>query len=354
MYEVLDYHNSKWADLVKIYDLDVYFAPQYCKIWENYGDGKNQAFLYKGSAGKVLYPYLIRKIDFGNISKIFYDITTPYGYGGPVLLECEKNNIASLVKEFRSKFDDYAFQKGIISEFVRFHPIYQNNKYFINSDIECEFKRNTIQINLLNDSKNILMNMKPETRNKVRQAQRNNLDIQFYSRPSLEDIKRFAQLYLSAMQRLVAPEYYKFPLNYFKNCFKLLVDNSEIAFVLFEEKVISSAIFLFSENIVHYHLSGSLSEYNSYRPNNLMLYQAALRYKEMGKKTFHLGGGYKGNDSLFKFKKGFNKNDILDFYVGKKIHQREIYNNLVEEWKNKNGLDDNFKSDYFPLYRCKL
>jgi len=97
-----------------------------------------------------------------------------------------------------------------------------------------------------------------------------------------------------------------------------------------------------------------LNEYKSYRPNNMMLYQAALRYKTMGKKCFHLGGGYSGNDSLFKFKKGFNKNGLLDFYVGRKINNEDIYEKLVKEWKIKNGLGENFRFDFFPLYRCKL
>jgi len=97
-----------------------------------------------------------------------------------------------------------------------------------------------------------------------------------------------------------------------------------------------------------------LNEYKSYRPNNMMLYQAALRYKTMGKKCFHLGGGYSGNDSLFKFKKGFNKNGLLDFYVGRKINNEDIYEKLVKEWKIKNKLRKDYNSDFFPLYRCKL
>ena len=49
MYEILDNSNLKWDELVKLYNLDVYFAPQYCKIWEDYGDGETQAFLYENS-----------------------------------------------------------------------------------------------------------------------------------------------------------------------------------------------------------------------------------------------------------------------------------------------------------------
>ena len=64
MYKILDYSDTEWKDLIKRYKIDIYFAPQYCKIWEDYGDGEVQAFLYKSALGEILYPYLIRKIAY--------------------------------------------------------------------------------------------------------------------------------------------------------------------------------------------------------------------------------------------------------------------------------------------------
>ncbi len=354
MYEILDYYSLKWLKLIELYNLDIYFAPQYCKIWEDYGDGKAQAFLYESTLGKILYPYLIRKIDYTKSNINYFDISTPYGYGGPVLLEYKENEIPLLLKEFRVEFNAYAHKKGIISEFIRFHPIYENFSFFINSDIECNFIRNTIKIDLENEPENILSSMNATTRNEVRQAIRNELIIQFYSKPTLKNMQVFYEIYLENMSRVDASDYYKFSLKYIINTFNLLKGNAEIAFVFYDNKIISSSIFLLSNKLVHYHLSGSLNQYLFYRPNKLMLYQAALRYKTMGKKCFHLGGGYSGNDSLFKFKKGFNKNGLLDFYIGTKINNKDIYGKLVKEWKIENRLGGNFKSDFFPLYRCKL
>jgi len=354
MHAIFDFKNKRWKNIIKENKLDIYFSPYYFKIWEDYGDGKTQAFLYESSIGKVLYPYLIREINFGKTKVKYFDISTPYGYGGPVLLGCTKNDIPLLVKEFRNEFNEYAYQKGIISEFIRFHPIYRNYKYFIHSEIECKFVRNTIKIDLNKEPENILKSMKPTTRNQVRQALKNKINLQFYAKPTLENIQTFYEIYLKTMNDLKTSNYYKFSLEYFFNTFNLLKENAEIAFVFYDDNIISTSIFLLSDNLVHYHLSGSLNEYKSYRPNNLMLYQAALRYKKMEKKYFHLGGGYSGNDSLFKFKKGFNKNGLLDFYVGNKINNRDIYGKLVKEWKIENGIEKNFNSDFFPLYRCKL
>ena len=118
--------------------------------------------------------------------------------------------------------------------------------------------------------------------------------------------------------------------------------------------MISSTIFLFGNNIVHYHLAGSLEQYLYLRPNNIVLYEATLKHKSMGKKYLHLGGGYRGNDSLYSFKKGFNKNGVLDFFTGAKIFDEKAYNLLVNKWKERNYLGKDFRSDFFPLYRLQI
>ena len=354
MYEILDNSNLKWDELVKLYNLDIYFTPQYCKIWENYGDGKVQAFLYESSLGKILYPYLIREINCVDLNTNYYDISTPYGYGGPVLLDYKENEISLLVKGFRAEFNTYADEKRIISEFIRFRSVYENCNFFSNSDIECIFIRNTIEVNLENKPEDKLNSMKASNRNGIRQAIRNELNVQFYSKPTLEHIQIFYKMYLETMNRLEASDYYKFSLKYFISTFKLLKENVEVAFVFFGDTIIASSIFLLSNKLIHYHLTGSLNGYRSYRPNYLMLYQAVLRYKAMGKKCIHLGGGYSGNDSLFKFKKGFYKNGLLNFYIGTKINNKDIYEKLAKEWEIKNRLEVDYDSDFFPLYRCKL
>ncbi len=351
MHKILDYSNSKWADLVKLYNLDIYFTPQYCKIWEDYADGKAQAFLYESSLGKILYPYLVRKIGYIKSNINYFDISTPYGYGGPVLLEYKENEIPLLVKKFRAEFNTYAHKKGIISEFIRFHPVYKNYIYFLDSDIKCKYVRNTIEMNLTLAKEEILKNMNASARNQVRQAIRNGLNVVFKNNPALEDIKLFYKIYSENMNKLGASDYYKFSLIFFLNTFSLLKENSEIAFVYKDNNLISSGIFLFGNDVTHYHFSGSLRQYSYLRPTNIMLYEAALKYKSMGKKCFHLGGGYSGNDSLYSFKKGFNKNSVLDFYVGNKINNKYIYDKLVKEWKIKNRIEESFESDFFPLYR---
>ena len=98
----------------------------------------------------------------------------------------------------------------------------------------------------------------------------------------------------------------------------------------FEDKVIATSIFMYDDKNMHYYLSGADRNYMNLAPNNLLLYKAAEIGKEMGLKSFHLGGGVSDNDALFSFKKSFNQNGILDFYIGRVVYNENIFDKLVE------------------------
>ena len=61
----------------------------------------------------------------------------------------------------------------------------------------------------------------------------------------------------------------------------------------------------------------------------------------------HHGGGRSNDeeDALYKFKKQFGKNTQLDFYIGKKVWNREVYDRLCEK------VNADRSSSFFPLYR---
>lgn len=80
---------------------------------------------------------------------------------------------------------------------------------------------------------------------------------------------------------------------------------------------------------MNYHLSRSLREHGSFAPTNLLLYEVALWGCEHGMRTFYLGGGVgSGEDSLYKFKKAFYKGNLHRFYIGRKVFDLDVYQEL--------------------------
>ncbi len=123
-------------------------------------------------------------------------------------------------------------------------------------------------------------------------------------------------------------------------------------YAVYEDKIISMSLILYVNNKVHYHLSGSIFEYRNLAATNLLLYEVARWAIDKGYETFHLGGGLgAAEDSLYKFKAGFNKISNNQFCIGKDIVNEDKYDELVELRRQS---DDNFdfESNFFPLYRA--
>ena len=91
-------------------------------------------------------------------------------------------------------------------------------------------------------------------------------------------------------------------------------------------------------NYFHYHLSGSKKDALRLSPNNLLLWEAIQYAQKHGYKKMHFGGGLSDSteDNLFKFKSRFSKN-YADFYIGKRIHNQEVYKILIDNWEAKHG-----------------
>ena len=125
-------------------------------------------------------------------------------------------------------------------------------------------------------------------------------------------------------------------MKFFKKRLSLLVAKKS-------DKILAASLFILTDKEMYYFLSGADEDGYLYSANNLLLYQAVLFGKKLGKKRLILGGGRKINDSLFKFKSGFSP-ETKPFFIGSKIYNKSIYDNLVELCGAKSV-------DYFPQYR---
>jgi lipid II:glycine glycyltransferase (peptidoglycan interpeptide bridge formation enzyme) len=102
---------------------------------------------------------------------------------------------------------------------------------------------------------------------------------------------------------------------------------------MFDGRVVAAALILVWGGFGHYHLSGSLREFQRLAPNNLMLYKVIIALKERGYRSFHMGGGLGGDgeDPLLKFKQAFSPR-TRRFHIGKRIFASAEYGRLRELW----------------------
>ncbi|MFC4557937.1 lipid II:glycine glycyltransferase FemX [Virgibacillus kekensis] len=342
--------QEKWDQIVKGFNnYDVYYLSDYVKAFKIHGDGNPMLFYYEDENIKAINVVMKRDISVdsrfaGRIpSKTYYDITTPYGYGGFLI---EGKVTEDSLKNLDDKYSSICKKEGIISEFVRFHPVL-NNAEDLKGIYDVTTLGDTITVDL-NSLDHIWNNFTSKNRNMIRKAMKSGVEIFWGRKPNLFD--EFIGLYNATMDKDNALDYYYFNRDFYNSILNDLKYNSLMFYAMYEEKIIAMSMILYSNEQVHYHLSASDREYQHLAPSNLLLYEVACWACENDYKSFHLGGGLGSKeDSLYKFKKVFNKNSATKFSIGRKIVDEKKYRELIEIRDNEVGYNKN--TQFFPSYR---
>lgn len=291
-----------------------------------HGDGEPLLIDFENGSERFCYVVMQKDIacsdKFNGIipSGTYHDWETPYGYGGPLT----DSIISGASQElFQKEITTYCTQNHIVSQFVRFHPLLKNHTV-LPEVIEVRHLRETIFMDTVSPER-IMQNMDSKNRNMVRKAIKSGVIIE---RRDIGDYQDFIPMYEETMQKNGADPYYLFNGTYFDSL-GMMQENACILYAMLEGKPISSSILFYNDRYMHYHLSGSCVEYRKYSPSNLLLYEAACMASQMGIKQFHLGGGMAPEDSLFGFKKQFNKYGRAPFVVGRTIFDSKAYKELL-------------------------
>lgn len=334
--------NEQWdATVCSFKEYDVYWLSGYVKAFELHGDGEATLFYYEDEETRGINVVMKRDVakDAHFKGKLpegqFFDFATPYGYGGWII---EGENTEKLFAEYKEWVDKH----GIISEFVRFHPMVKNHEasYPFYEVIKLG---EVVHIDL-SSSEAIWSNIISKNRNMIRKAIKN--DIKIYNGRFPEIYEKFRIIYNGTMDKDDAEEYYYFGKEFYTSILDDLPENAQVFWAEKDGEVIAASIMLAANGRMNYHLSGSLRGYSSLAPTNLILYRAALWGCANGYKTFYLGGGVgSGEDSLFKFKRAFYKGELNHFYIGKKVFNQEKYDELLQ-------MREPIESRYFPKYRA--
>lgn len=348
MIEIIDLtEREKWDRIVRSFkQYDIYYLSGYVRAFEINGDGKALLFYYHSGNNRAINVVMQRDIaDIAFFAQIieknkYYDLKTPYGYGG-FLLEGfkQKQDYVLLEKEYTAVCQ----KNNFVCEVMKFHPVLKNYKY-MNDIFKIEKIGYTISLDI-KDEMTIWQNMSSKNRNMIRKARKNNLVINFSQ--DKEIMKKFIALYNAVMQKHRADSYYFFTSKFYESILHDLRENYLIFYACYKEHIISAAIILLANKNIHYHLSASDYKYSGLAATNLLLYEAARYGCANGYKYFHLGGGVGAQiDSLYKFKKSFYRQDDCEFWLGEKIFLPETYNFLSSVRKTS-------KENYlFPYYRA--
>ena len=170
--------RSKWNEYLEripSHCKDIYFTPEYYSLYQNYGDGKALCFVFEKDGHIALYPFLKNPITpLGyELDKEYYDIQGAYGYNG--LIASTDN--AEFIAEFWKEFDAWCQENDVVAEFMRFHPLLNNQKS-ASPKMKNIFSRHTIALDLsLSLGEIWTQQFSSKNRNMIRKAEKEGVTI---------------------------------------------------------------------------------------------------------------------------------------------------------------------------------
>ncbi|MCT4287941.1 GNAT family N-acetyltransferase [Elizabethkingia anophelis] len=305
-------------------------------------------FLYEGENQIIILPAYIKEIKIFNEPKGVYDFYTPYGYTGPFYSE---NTEEKDLQKFWDLVSEWQKQNNIVSGFVRFN-LFNNYKGFPGEVFETMLNIKGAII----EEEEQWSNFEHKVRKNVKRALRENLTSKIYYRDIDETvINEFYDIYIGTMKRTNATDFFFYSLDSFKN---FVFNNKElcaICNIYDEDKIISSELLLISHNSLFSFLGGTLDIAFDKRPNDFLKYEVINWARQHNFEFYVLGGGYGYEDGIFKYKKAFFPNDVVNYVTGRVIVNTDLYEELLyetNELRQRNGMEilNAEEETYFPLY----
>ena len=337
--------SSEWDELVSSFaNYDVYYLSGYVRAFALHGDGEPLLLYYHSDDVRAINVVMKRDIseDKRFTDKIasgeYYDLSTPYGYGGWIF----EGNPG---KSFEDEYDIWCSDNNVVSEVVRFHPVLNNAQYAGNDIYERVLLGPTIAIKLDNEE-DVWNRFSSKNRGHIRVAIKEGVTVKIDD--SEEDFDIFKRIYKETMNHDEATDYYYFDDAFFESIRNDLKDKCKIFTAYLGDVAIASAIMIYASEYMNYHLSGQVFEYRRFSGTSMILYEASKWGIEHNSKWLHLGGGLGAKEGpLYDFKKSFyKKGEDKSFYLGKRIVDEEKYKYLL-------SLRDNVESSgFFPAYRA--
>ena len=336
--------RQQWNDIVRSFpDYDVFYLNEYVTAFMNESQKNGTPILlyYENGGDRAINVVFKRDISLDEHfqerleSGKYYDLISPYGYGGFW-------GSVSQFEQLNQCYNRYCMDQHYICEFVRFELFGNYHQHY---DGETETRTHNVVRDLAMPLDEMWMDFKQKVRKNVKKAEKNNLQIVIEN--SDEHLQDFLDIYYSTMDRSNAEGEYYFSREFYQTINEMK-DNIMYFHVLSEEKVVSTELVIYGAENAYSYLGGTNRDYFDLRPNDFLKFEIIKWAKEKGLKNFVLGGGYGSDDGIFQYKTCLAPHGVVDFYIGRKIFDSAVYQELVSM---RQQAGEPLNPEFFPVYR---
>lgn len=339
--------DAEWPLVLSRTPHDVYHLPDYVALCARRVGGDALAVHVSGAEGELFVP-LVRQSLPNELLDGWFDVSSPYGYPGPLLRFEEKVNAAGrdrFVGQALEALCEALRETHVLAAFVRLHPQ-------LSAPIE-PFARvgqlvlhgRTVAMNLTLSEAEIWHQIRPNHRTGIHRSTR--LGHRVERDAEWARLDEFVAIYRATMDRVHAAPHYYFDARDFEELRTALgPERIHLFFVLDGDQAIAGALFTEVQGIVQFHLGGTRSENLRLHPHKLLYTQVARWAKARDNRVLHLGGGVAGfEDSLYHFKAGFS-HVRWPFYTWRRVLESQLWASIASDPASvAEG------SSFFPAYR---
>jgi CelD/BcsL family acetyltransferase involved in cellulose biosynthesis len=307
---------------------DVYFEWEYVSLYAAEGTEPG-CFVYSEGDCRFFYPFLFQRVRPDGARA---DLSTAYGYGGPLVASDDP----AFAARARAKFRKEAVSRGAIAELIKFHPLLGNEVALpglldrvvpvcpvVYADLQIDAQRRWEQVYTHANRKNI---------NKARRA-----NATVHMEGGDAEWAAFRRLYAATMVNNAAADFYHFSDDYFRAIRERLPSHHRLVTVRLEGEIVAAMIVLLGTRFVHCHLIGTDRAAIPFGVNNLLHHELIVWAAAQGYERLLIGGG-RGNaedDTLLRFKRNFS--DLLaTFHVGETVLDAAGYDAACAGWRDAN------------------
>lgn len=340
--------RKKWLDLWTSWpQRDVMAHPEYARLFARPHDRVFAATL-RTAAGGILYPVVVRPLaaePWAPKDAASCDLTTPYGYGGPFAWSVTPAD----AKAFWTAFDEWAASLNVATSFARL-SLFSGQLLPFNGQTVVSGPNVVRRVDL--PTEQLWSDYRSDARRNIDIARRHGVQVEFESEGRRLD--EFLAIYTSTMDRRGATRGYYFPKSFFETILGNLAGHVTFAHAVMRGRVVSSEIILLSGGHAYSYLGGTLAEAFPMSPTYLVKHESFLWCRDRGIRAMVLGGGYKPNDGILRFKQQFGRSAEVPFMLGQRSYDAEESRRLVErrrQWERDQGREWTPAAHFFPEYR---
>ena len=338
--------GADWTNLVDALPThlrDIHFTSNYGLVQEQLGNCEAMLAVMSYGGGFIMQPFVKRPIP---IRTGMYDLTSPYGFGGPVCSVADRGEWPIAGAMFFKMLADWCVENKVVTEFCRLHPFFIDRQRDMLLATEIGYLKPVVVIDLTEFSEKKLAR---RVKRGIRKAQGASVVVDVRVDKTARD--QFADLYASSMDRKHAGVRLRFGKAFLDAHFDLL--GAQLFYA--SDGVGVRLLMVIGDYFTAYaHLLASNGESRNGGLDEILYSDAARSLKRAGYRRFHLGGGLTDDphDSLLAFKEGFSNQKILTGTYTR-IYRPDDYTLLSDMKRTMEfaALGRESLSSFFPTYR---